>query len=195
MRPPRARRAGFTLIEILVVVIIIGLLAGVSMNNYHNAQDRARVGALQSNVRTLATALELYASDNGGSYPHAGNELTSDEGGLLRNSYLNNANTWPRSPWGGQIQNNHLDPVAPPVMQPGSALAAGTPLPVFVSNPPVVIPPGKGVVATSQEFKPETYGAICYDFDAPTTTWVMYGTGKVGSKPILAASRTNGGGN
>jgi len=62
---------GFTLIELLVVIAIIGILAGVVLTSLNTARAKARDAQDISNLKSVQLALELYADDNGGSYPTA----------------------------------------------------------------------------------------------------------------------------
>lgn len=63
-RSKRRRRDGFTLVELLVVIVIIGLLATVVVINVLPSQDRARVEKARADVATLETALETYRLEN-----------------------------------------------------------------------------------------------------------------------------------
>ncbi len=60
--------AGFTLIEIMVVVVILGILGALIVPNVISRPDDARVQRASADVRAIANALELYRMDNG-NYP------------------------------------------------------------------------------------------------------------------------------
>ncbi|MDX2176202.1 MAG: type II secretion system protein GspG [Candidatus Sumerlaeia bacterium] len=57
------RSGAFTLIELLIVVAIIAILAAIAVPNFLEAQVRAKVSRVQSDLRSLATALEAYRVD------------------------------------------------------------------------------------------------------------------------------------
>jgi general secretion pathway protein G len=70
----RDESSGFTLIEILVVVLIIGLLTTVLATNLIGRAERAKIQLTQTQIRTLSDQLELYRLDNG-RYPTEGQGL------------------------------------------------------------------------------------------------------------------------
>ena len=73
-RPPRpAGQKGFTLIEIMVVVIIIGLLAAVIVPNLIDRVDQARATKAKADIQAIETALTMFRLDNS-KYP------TTDQG-------------------------------------------------------------------------------------------------------------------
>lgn len=64
----RLQRA-FTLIEILVVIAVLSILMAILLPVFFHAKNRARGSACESNLRSIGTALNMYAQDNDGGYP------------------------------------------------------------------------------------------------------------------------------
>ena len=62
------RESGFTLIELLVVMLILGILAAIAIPAFFNQRDKGTDAQAKAAVRTAQTAMETYATDNGGSY-------------------------------------------------------------------------------------------------------------------------------
>jgi general secretion pathway protein G len=104
-RPARMR--GFTLIEIMVVVVILAILGTFAVTNIFDRPDQARVTKAQHDIRTLESALEMYRMDNF-NYPSSNQGLRAlverpsgspearnwRSGGYMR--------TLPKDPWGNE---------------------------------------------------------------------------------------------
>jgi prepilin-type N-terminal cleavage/methylation domain-containing protein len=73
-----SRKAGFTLVEIMIVVAIIGLLAGIAIPNFIKARETARKNACINNLRLIDSAVQQWAleENKNGSDPVSVNGLT-----------------------------------------------------------------------------------------------------------------------
>jgi type IV pilus assembly protein PilA len=60
--------SGFTLVELLVVMVILALLAAIAIPAFFNQRDKAKDADAKTAVRTAETAMETYATDHGGKY-------------------------------------------------------------------------------------------------------------------------------
>lgn len=105
--PHTARQRGFTLIELMVVLAIIGVLAALVVPNVLNRSDDARVTAAKTDVGNLMNALKLYRLDNQ-SYPTAEQGLnalvvkpSTGPAPLNWKSYIDKL---PNDPWGRPYQ-------------------------------------------------------------------------------------------
>ncbi len=69
------RRSGFTLIEVLIVVVIMAVLAATIIPQFSNSAKDAKEGSLKFNVHTLRSQIELYKSHHLGALPDGANNL------------------------------------------------------------------------------------------------------------------------
>ncbi|MBS4095541.1 MAG: prepilin-type N-terminal cleavage/methylation domain-containing protein [Sulfuricella sp.] len=68
--PTKTGEAGFTLVELLVVMAIIAMLLSIAVPRYYNSVDKAREAVLRENLALTRQALDKYYGDNG-KYPDA----------------------------------------------------------------------------------------------------------------------------
>ena len=75
------KRRGFTLVELLVVLLILGVLVGLAVPRYMEAQKMARARTFAANVREIVSTLEVYRMDKTSTgpaeYPNNLSKLTS----------------------------------------------------------------------------------------------------------------------
>ncbi len=114
----RTTRKGFTLVEILIVVIILGILAAIVIPQFSNASQDARRSSLQSTVQTLRSQIELYKLQHGDAIPDvitAWDPLTkvSTYGGVNFGPYMQSTPT-----------NQMVDPTVESVVAAGSSATA-----------------------------------------------------------------------
>jgi len=103
--------AGFTLIEILLVVVIIGILAAVAVPRLGGRVAQAQVSAAKASIGAIGTAIDLYETDNGKLPESLQNLITKGSEANWNGPYLKKAETL-KDPWGQEFkytkQNNGI---------------------------------------------------------------------------------------
>jgi len=90
-------QSGFTLIEIMLVVIIIGILASMVVPSFRGRAREARVNAAKGDIASLGVALDLFELDKG-RYPNSLSELLTSDRKYLKRPDI------PTDPWGNPYQ-------------------------------------------------------------------------------------------
>jgi type II secretion system protein G len=72
---PNQTRAGFTIVELLIVIVVIAILAAITVVAYNGIQQRAKDSQRKSDIAAITKALELYYIDNG-RYPAGSGSTT-----------------------------------------------------------------------------------------------------------------------
>lgn len=119
LRAARRSDKGFTLIEIMIVIVIIGILATLVIPNIMGRPDEARAVSARADVSTIVQALKLYKLDNG-RYPTTEQGLNAlvarPTAEPVPRNWKNYLDKLPQDPWGAPYQysnpgthNNEID--------------------------------------------------------------------------------------
>jgi general secretion pathway protein G len=79
MNERRQHRSGFTLVEVLLVIVIIGILAGIAVPQLMKSRDKADIGKAKAEIKNLSTAVDMYKIDTG-LYPNSLDGLNNNPG-------------------------------------------------------------------------------------------------------------------
>jgi general secretion pathway protein G len=104
-QPSRGSRAGFTLMEVLLVLAILGVIIGLVLPNLIGSQKKALMQAAQVQIKGIEDAAGMYAIDHGGTYPTSIEALVNNPGGdeNWKGPYLKETQAVPADPWGSPV--------------------------------------------------------------------------------------------
>jgi type IV pilus assembly protein PilA len=120
----RSNERGFTLVELMIVVLIIGILASIAIPNFIAMQHRAREATVKSNMHQVQVSLEDFSVQNDGNYPTADADALPSGQTLRdvcpsrdypRNPYTQLASViqWNSNPTSGQPGEMAINPAIP----------------------------------------------------------------------------------
>ncbi len=130
-------RRGFTLIEVLLVLAILGVIAAMVVPQLMGRQKKANIDTTRLSITNLEQTLDMYAVDHNGEYPTTAEGLESllvkpnnDE--KWNGPYLKDAKKVPLDPWGRPLQyeypgQHHDQGTKPDISSSGPDKAFGTP--------------------------------------------------------------------
>ena len=95
-RAGRTDAAGFTLIELMIVVVVIGILAAIAIPNFSAMQDRAREGSVKANMHAVQVTIEDFGLMNDGQYPTSASSTVPDGRTLEQ---ISPTGAFPRNPF------------------------------------------------------------------------------------------------
>ena len=108
-RQPRSRRDGFTLLEVLLVLAIMGVIAAMVVPQLIGRQKQANIDATKLSIHGVEQALKLYATDHDGEYPPTNVGLQAliiapANDPNWKRPYLENTQELPKDAWGSPFQ-------------------------------------------------------------------------------------------
>ena len=101
LRKMLKKQEGFTLVELTIVVVILGILAGIGVQQYANVQERAKGAAHNANLRIISSAVDMYVMLEG--------EAPTGIDDLIEKGYLQEV---PVNPF-GEDEESDVDWVGP----------------------------------------------------------------------------------
>jgi len=159
---------GFTLIELMVVVVIIGILAAIAIPNYVALTARAKEASVKQNMHTLQVAIEDFRVINGYLYPINFSEQIIDANPYYAGAQMNVSIS----------AGNYVSTGVPPVFGANTILSGN------VKNPFAPVS-----YAVYDAYNNTVRGITCYVFNNATGGYAIIGIGRKGNlDPILYQS-------
>ncbi len=168
--------SGFTLLELLIVIVVLGVIASIVIFAVSGTTARAAVSACRSDVNSVETAIRAYATQNNGQLPSALSDLTTAPDPLLASLPASPyyAISWDSSTGELMVTSPPTGGTALPSSSPqacdGAALAGGTPSTTSASGPTTTAPRSTTTVAPTTTTAPPTTTTTTTTTVPPTTT-------------------------
>lgn len=173
----RSFTQGFTLVELLIVIVVMGILVTITFATYRGLQQRAQSTATQEDLATIARQMRVYQIKHGG-YP----ATLADAGISVKNTsyqYTNSGSTFCITGTNGSVSYK-LDSTSSPTPTP---VAGGCPGHGVNGIPPVTN------LATNPGAESSTSGYTCYNCNmARDTSWNASGTASFSTTPSGASN-------
>lgn len=107
-----SRRTGFSLIELIVAISVLGILAGITVIAFPSYVERTRMGRAELELSQLANAAKQYAVRYNAYPPDVGVGIPSELNEFIDASNYNN--DWPTGPWPGSLYDYESWDIAKP---------------------------------------------------------------------------------
>jgi prepilin-type N-terminal cleavage/methylation domain-containing protein len=124
MKKFNRRPAGFTLVEVLIVVVIMAILAATIVPQFSNSTNDAKVSSAKFNLHTLRSQIELYKSQHNGALPSV--TLTELVNQTNATGTVGTGTTFPYGPYMSSIPQNTVTNTNTVVTQSGTPTGTGT---------------------------------------------------------------------
>lgn len=112
MSKRRSVAKGFTLVEILIVVVILGILAAIVIPQFSSASESAKQSSVLSQLQTIRSQLELYKNQHNGDYPALAdmNDATNPWFPLIENTDIDGSLNTTNGKYGPYLQQPSTNP-------------------------------------------------------------------------------------
>lgn len=121
MKAQAERQTGFTIVELLIVIVVIAILAAITVVAYNGMQTRAKVSRSASDLKNISQAVVMYHTEQGQVPCFDHNWIDTTEAAWV-SKYM----SWPRNPSGGRYHWEHGTVGASiSIESPGLELAQG----------------------------------------------------------------------
>ncbi len=131
MRTAEVQKSGFSLVELVIVIVIIGVIAAIAMPRFSSAANQAELATLHSNLAAVRRTIELYAAQHDGRGPNV------RQNGTLSNSSNNFAQRLTETTNAKGAKKGDLGPLGPYLRAiPNNPFATNNPEKVRIGGAP-----------------------------------------------------------